>query len=102
MTPTAGQTAELTAPPLETSTNQIPGTTEQRLLHEYQWLREGLRYGLLTPEQQERIPLLRKTLDDLDEQSPGAQYMRQQMKRLEAYVDELEAKINALPDAKQA
>ena len=53
-------------------------------MREYDWLSEGALYGLLTPELQARLTEVETALDDLDEQSPGAQSMRRQMQRAEA------------------
>jgi len=99
----AGQTFDdYVAAILKESANHPPQDVDEAgYLAEYHTLIDLRRQRPLTADEEARLHDVERRLDDLDESSPGAQYMRSQMDIVRSTLDQLIATVSALPSAKQ-
>lgn len=77
------------------SPQTMQATGEQELLAEYHMLVDLDRHVELTPAQHERLQAVEEELDDLDEATPGAQWMASRMVQTG---DKLDALLEAVRD----
>ena len=73
---------------------------EAALLVEYHALIDLKRQRPLTADEKVRLQDVERDLDDFDDASPGAEYMRSQADMVRATLDQLLATVSALPSAK--
>jgi len=72
---------------------------EAELLAEYRSL-VARKHGIsISPTDEARLHDIEHELDDIDNASPGAQYMRSQADVVRSTLDQLIATVSALPDA---